>query len=78
VAFTKYLCIDNRPADLLAAAIGALDGEYTVYADGYNESKFRSIRVGITARQGRGDHGAAPDEGSVAGPEWERSLHAGS
>src|ERR1700677_330562 len=51
VAFTKYLCIDNRPVDLLAAAIGALDGEYTVYADGYSESKFRSIRAGMTARQ---------------------------
>jgi hypothetical protein len=51
VAFTKYLCIDNRPADLLAAAIGALDGEYTVYADGYSESKFRSIHVGMTVHQ---------------------------
>jgi hypothetical protein len=51
VAFTKYLCIDNRPADVLAAAIGALDGEYTVYANGYSESKFRSIRVGMTVRQ---------------------------
>ena len=26
VAFTKYLCIDNRPADLLAAAIGVWMG----------------------------------------------------
>jgi hypothetical protein len=51
VAFTKYLCIDSRPVDLLAAAIGALDGEYTVYADGYSESKFRSIRIGMTVRQ---------------------------
>ena len=51
VAVAKYLCIDNRPADLLAAATGALDGEYTVYADGYSESNFRSIRVGMTMHQ---------------------------
>ncbi len=51
VAFTKYLCIDNRPADLLAAALGALDGEYTVYPEGYSEYKFRSIRDGMSIRQ---------------------------
>jgi hypothetical protein len=33
------------------SAISALDGSATVYAEGYSESKFRSIRVGMTARQ---------------------------
>ncbi len=51
LAFAKYLFIDNRPGDILAAAIAALDGHYTVYAKGYSESKFRSLRVGMTARQ---------------------------
>ena len=51
VALAKYLFIDNTPVDILAAAIGALDGHYTVYADGYDESRFRSIRVGMTVRQ---------------------------
>jgi hypothetical protein len=48
LAFTKYLFIDNRPFDILAATVAALDGHYTVYSKGYSESKFRSIRVGMT------------------------------
>jgi hypothetical protein len=51
LALAKYLIIGNRPGDILAAALGALDGHYTVYAEGYSESKFRSIRVGMTVRQ---------------------------
>jgi hypothetical protein len=51
LVLAKYLFIDNRPGDILAAAISALGGHYTVYADGYSESKFRSIRVGMTVRQ---------------------------
>ena len=51
LAFAKFLFIDNRPIDVLAAAISALDGHSTVYAEGYSESKFRSLRVGMTARQ---------------------------
>jgi hypothetical protein len=47
----KYLFIDNTPWDILAAGLGALDGHYTVYAEGYSESRFRSIRVGMTVRQ---------------------------
>jgi hypothetical protein len=51
LALAKSLFIDDRPRDVLAAAISALDGESTVYAGGYSESKFRSLRVGMTARQ---------------------------
>jgi hypothetical protein len=51
LALAKYVFIDNRPRDLLIAAISALGGHYTVYAEGYSESKFRSLRVGMTARQ---------------------------
>jgi hypothetical protein len=51
LAVAKYLLIDNRPRDILLAALGALDGEYTVYAEGYSEYSFRSIRVGMSIRQ---------------------------
>jgi hypothetical protein len=51
LALAKYLFIENRPRDILAAALGALDGEYTVYAEGYSEYRFRSIRVGMSIRQ---------------------------
>jgi hypothetical protein len=51
LALAKYLFIENKPWDILAAAFGALDGHYTVYADGYSESSFRSIRVGMSVRQ---------------------------
>jgi hypothetical protein len=51
LALAKYFFIDNRPGDILAAALGALDGHYTVYAEGYSESRFRSIGVGMTVRQ---------------------------
>jgi hypothetical protein len=51
LAFAKYLFVDNRPGDILVAALGALGGHYTVYAEGYSEAKFRSIRVGMTVRQ---------------------------
>jgi hypothetical protein len=51
LAGAKTLFIDNRPRDVLFAAISALDGDFTVYAEGYRESGFRSLRVGMTARQ---------------------------
>ena len=51
LAFAKFLFIDNRPADILFAAISALEGRSTVYAKKYSESKFRSLRVGMTVRQ---------------------------
>jgi hypothetical protein len=51
LALAKYFFIDNRPWDILAAALGALDGHYTVYAEGYSESRFRSIRVEMRVRQ---------------------------
>jgi hypothetical protein len=51
LAFAKALFIDNRPGDILIAAICALEGHFTVYAKGYGESKFRSLRVEMTVRQ---------------------------
>ena len=51
LALAKYFLIENRPRDILAAALGALDGDYTVYAEGYSEYRFRSIRVGMSIRQ---------------------------
>ena len=51
LAFAKTLFIDNRPTDILFAAISALEGHSTVYAKGYSESKFRATRVGMTVRQ---------------------------
>ena len=51
LALAKYFFIENRPRDILAAALGALDGEYTVYAEGFSEYSFRSIRVGMSIRQ---------------------------
>lgn len=51
LACVKCAFVDNRPVDVVAAALAALDGYSTVYAEGYNESSFRSLRVGMTARQ---------------------------
>jgi hypothetical protein len=51
LALAKYFFIDNRPEDILKAGLAALDGEYTVYAEGYTEYGFRSIRVGMSIRQ---------------------------
>ena len=45
LALAKYFFIENRPRDILAAALGALGGEYTVYAEGFSEYSFRTIRV---------------------------------
>src|SRR5262249_46460988 len=51
LAFARFLFIDISPGDILLAAISALEGHFTVYAKGYSESRFRSLRVGMTARQ---------------------------
>ena len=51
LAVAKFLFIDNRPTDILFAALSALEGHSTVYAEGYSESKFRSLRVGMAAQQ---------------------------
>jgi hypothetical protein len=51
LASAKSLFIDNRPQDVLFAVISVLDGDFTVYVKGYSESKFRSLRVGMTAGQ---------------------------
>ncbi len=51
VAVARFLFIDNRPTDILFAAVSALEGHSTVYAGGYSESKFRSLRVGMTSPQ---------------------------
>lgn len=51
MAFARALFIDNRPSDILFAAISALEWHFTVYAKGYSESRFRSLRVGMTVRE---------------------------
>lgn len=51
LACVKYAFVDNRPGDIVAAALAAVDGYDTDYAEGYNERSFRSLRVGMTARQ---------------------------
>ena len=51
LALAKFFFIENRPREILAATFTALNGEYTVYADGYSEYSLRSIRVGMSIRQ---------------------------
>jgi hypothetical protein len=51
LAVAKFLFIDNRPTDILFAAMFGLQGHSTVYGEGYSESKFRSLRVGMAAQQ---------------------------
>ena len=51
LALARFLFIDNRPGDILWAAISAPGGHFTVYADGYSESRFRSLRAGMTVRE---------------------------
>jgi outer membrane protein assembly factor BamE (lipoprotein component of BamABCDE complex) len=58
----KHVFIDNRPRDILFAAISAPSGDSTIYAQGYSESKFRSLRVGMTPRQVE----------EIMGPPFER------
>jgi hypothetical protein len=59
----KYLFIDNRPLDVLLAAVSTLDGDFTVYRDGFRESAFRSLRVGMSARQVEAIMGPSLDVG---------------
>ena len=63
MAVARFLVIDNRPMDILFAAISAIDGHSTVYAKGYSESKFRLLRVGMTARQVEDTLGAPLERG---------------
>jgi outer membrane protein assembly factor BamE (lipoprotein component of BamABCDE complex) len=51
LAVAKFLFIDNRPIDILFAAISAVGGDFTVYAKGYSESNFHSVRVGMTTAE---------------------------
>ncbi len=51
LGLAKFLFIDNRPLDILLWALSSLAGHSTVYAEGYEESKFRSIGLGMTIRQ---------------------------
>jgi hypothetical protein len=51
LGLVKFLFIDNRPGDLFVSAISNLAGHFTVYANGYHESNFRSIREGMTVRE---------------------------
>jgi hypothetical protein len=47
----KHVLIDNRPRDILLAMLSGLFGHTTIYARGYSESKFRSLRVGMSPRK---------------------------
>ncbi len=47
----KHVFINNRPRDVFLATLSGLFGQRTFYAAGYSESKFRSLRVGMTPRQ---------------------------
>ncbi len=51
LAVGKFVFIDNRPIDLLLASLSVVDGDYTVYGGGFSESRFRSVRVGMSERQ---------------------------
>ncbi|MHB1558574.1 MAG: hypothetical protein ACYC61_14045 [Isosphaeraceae bacterium] len=71
----KYAIVDNRPRDVVAAALASVDGYDTLYAEGYNESSFGSLRVGMTARQveeimgpplARGEYHSVPGAGPIA------------
>ena len=69
LASIKFLFIDHRPTDLLFAAISALGGHFTVYADGYSESRFRSLRPGMTVRQVEAIMGSPLEKGKWQVPE---------
>jgi hypothetical protein len=51
LTLVRFLFIDNWPDQVLLSALCALDGSATVYVRGYSESKFRSLRIGMTAHQ---------------------------
>ncbi len=51
LASARLWFIDNNPRDVLFASISALEGHYTIYSEVYRESRFRSLRAGMTARQ---------------------------
>jgi hypothetical protein len=46
-----FFLLDNRPRDMLLAMVSVLSGHSTIYARGYSESKFRSLRVGMTPQK---------------------------
>jgi outer membrane protein assembly factor BamE (lipoprotein component of BamABCDE complex) len=48
LSVVRYVFIDNQPVDLLMWAVSAWDGHSTVYAQGYRESSFRAVQVGMT------------------------------
>ena len=48
----KTVFIDNQPVDFLKVAVSILDGKHsTIYAEGFREWKFRTIRVGMPMRE---------------------------
>ena len=51
LTFAKAVFIDNRPVDILFAAISALEGHFTVNAKGHSGCNFRKLRIGMTDRQ---------------------------
>lgn len=65
----KHVLIDNRPRDVFFATLSGLFGHTTIYARGYSESKFRSLRVGMTP----------PQVEEIMGPpltkaQWQESI----
>ena len=69
LALVKALFIDKRSIDLLFAEISALEGHLTVYAQGYREPKFRTLRVGMTVRQVEEIMGAPLEQGQWQVPD---------
>jgi hypothetical protein len=48
----RCVLIDNTPRDVVFSVISSVvDGQGTVYASGYTESRFRRLNIGMTARQ---------------------------
>ena len=48
LTLTRYVFIEDSPDQLIAAL---LHPRSTVYASGYNESRFRAIRIGMAVSQ---------------------------
>jgi hypothetical protein len=62
LAFLRQQLFYGTPGDLMKWIVCAVDGHRTVYAKGYSESAFRSLRLGMTDHQ----------VGDVLGPPLRR------
>ena len=47
----KLLAVDNSPRELFLWAVSRLDGDCTVYSEGYREADFCAVKIGMTASQ---------------------------